>query len=434
MNDPDLLREQARAWIDARFDPGMSLRSWLELLADSGWAAPAWPAAWYGKDLPAALAAVAIAEFGAAGVPGPPAGLGPLLAAPTIIAHGTDELKRKYVRAVLTGEHAWCQLFSEPGAGSDLASLATRAERDGEDFVIDGQKVWTSAAQVADYGLLLARTNTDVPKHRGITCFALRMDQPGVEVRPLRQMTGDAMFSEVFLTGARVPAADMIGELDAGWVVALTTLAHERTGLGARAGTGFAVTAPGGSGFRTQREVPVGEYVAAVRRRGPGRAGYGAGGMAMLGAGAAPLIKLAIDLGRDQDALVRQQLVRLHTLSLLNAWNGQRGRASVQAGGRPGAEASIGKLMTSQIARLWRDTAAEICGPLGMLAGPDGPFGGAVAMQALAAPAPAIYGGSDQIQRNVIGERVLGLPKEPDVSRDVPFRDLKKGTQEARSS
>jgi alkylation response protein AidB-like acyl-CoA dehydrogenase len=129
MNDPDLLREQARAWIDARFDPGMSLRSWLELLADSGCAAPAWPAAWYGRDLPAALAAVAIAEFGAAGVPGPPAGLGPLLAAPTIIAHGTDELKRSYVRAVLTGEHAWCQLFSEPGAGSDLASLATRAER-----------------------------------------------------------------------------------------------------------------------------------------------------------------------------------------------------------------------------------------------------------------------------------------------------------------
>jgi alkylation response protein AidB-like acyl-CoA dehydrogenase len=307
MNDPDLLREQARAWIDARFDPGMSLRSWLELLADSGWAAPAWPAAWYGKDLSAALAAVAIAEFGAAGVPGPPAGLGPLLAAPTIIAHGTDELKRKYVRAVLTGEHAWCQLFSEPDAGSDLASLATRAERDGEDFVIDGQKVWTSAAQVADYGLLLARTNTNVPKHRGITCFALRMDQPGVEVRPLRQMTGDAMFSEVFLTGAR-------------------------------------------------------------------------------------------------------------------------------AGGRPGAEASIGKLMASQIARRGRDTAVEICGPLGMLAGPDGPLGGALAIQALAAPTPAIYGGSDQIQRNVIGERVLGLPKEPDVSRDVPFRDLKKGTQEARSS
>jgi alkylation response protein AidB-like acyl-CoA dehydrogenase len=435
MDDPDLLREQVRAWIDAHFDPGMSLRSWLELLADSGWAAPIWPAAWYGKGLPAGLAAVAMAEFGAAGVPGPPAGLGSLLAAPTIIAHGSDELKRKYVRAVLTGEHAWCQLFSEPGAGSDLASLATRAERDGEDFVVDGQKVWTSAAQAADYGLLLARTNADVPKHGGITCFALRMDQPGVEVRPLRQMTGDAMFSEVFLTGARVPAADIIGEFGAGWAVALTTLAHERTGLGARAGTGFAVTAPGGSRFRAQREVPAGEYVAGVRRRRSGRGGFGAGGMAMSGIGAAPLVQLAIDLGREQDPLVRQQLVRLHTLTLLNTWNGQRGRAAVKAGGRPGAEASIGKLMASQIVRLWRDTAAEICGPIGMLAGPGGPLDGAVAVQALAAPAPAIYGGSDQIQRNVIGERVLGLPKEPDVSREVPFRELKKWTQgqEARS-
>ena len=229
------------------------------------------------------------------------------------------------MRAILTGEHAWCQLFSEPGAGSDLASLATRAERDGEEYVLDGQKVWTSGAQVADYGLLLARTNAEAPKHRGITCFALRMDQPGVEVRPLRQMTGDAMFNEVFLTGARVSAADIIGEPGAGWGVALTTLAHERTGLGARAGTGFAVTAPGGSRFRAEREVPAGEYVAAVRRRGP--------------------------------------------------------------------------------------------------------LGGAVAGQALAAPAPAIYGGSDQIQRNVIGERVLGLPREPDVSRDVPFRELKKGIQ-----
>jgi len=187
MANPDLLRGQVRAWIDARFDPGMALGSWLEVLADSGWAAPAWPAAWYGRDLPADQAAVAIAEFGAAGAPGPPAGLGTLLVAPTIVAHGSDELKRRYVRAILTGEHAWCQLFSEPGAGSDLASLATRAERDGEEYVLDGQKVWTSGAQVADYGLLLARTNAEAPKHRGITCFALRMDQPGVEAGPDRR-------------------------------------------------------------------------------------------------------------------------------------------------------------------------------------------------------------------------------------------------------
>src|SRR6266568_3511081 len=176
MNDPDLLGDQVRAWIDAHFDPGMSLHSWLELLADSGWAAPAWPAAWYGKGLPADLAAVAIAEFGAAGVPGPPAGLGSLLVAPTIIAHGSDELKRKYLRAVLTGEHAWCQLFSEPGAGSDLASLATRAERDGEDFVIDGRR---GAPPRARPGRLWRRRDGDARHRRGTTNPAGHRPGPG---------------------------------------------------------------------------------------------------------------------------------------------------------------------------------------------------------------------------------------------------------------
>ena len=424
----DAVRREAREWIGAHLDRGMSLTAWLGLLADSGWAAPTWPAECYGKGCPAALAAVAAEEFAIAGAPGPPAGLGVILAAPTIIAHGSAELKSRFVRAVLTGDHAWCQLFSEPGAGSDLASLATRAVRDGDDFVIDGQKVWTSGAQVADFGMLLARTDPGAPKHRGITYFALRMDQPGVEIRPLRQMTGDSQFAEVFLTGARVAAADVIGQVNDGWTVALTTLAHERTGLGTRAGGGFAITAPGGSRLRAQREVSVGEYVGKARRTGTGR-GFGTSGTAMIGAGAAPLIALAVELGRDHDPLVRQQLVRLHTLCQLNAWNGLRGRAASRAGGRPGSEASIGKLMASQIARLWRDTAAEISGSAGMLAGPAAPLAGTVAVQSLATPGPAIYGGSDQIQRNVIGERVLGLPKEPEVSRNVPFRDLKTGTQ-----
>ena len=417
----------ARAFIDRHLDPAMPLRRWLELLADSGWAAPSWPEQWYGRGLSAAAAAAVVAEFSSAAAPGPPAGLGMLLVAPVIIAHGSEELKRRFVRAVLTGEHAWCQLFSEPGAGSDLASLATRAERDGDGFVIDGQKVWTSAAQLADFGLLLARTDVTVPKHRGITCFALAMDQPGIQVRPLRQMTGDTQFSEVFLTGARVPASDVIGQVNDGWAVALTTLAHERAGLGARAGAGFAITAPGGSRFAAQRDMPVADYVARVRGRGPGRTGFGASGAAMLGTGAVPLVQLAVELGRADDPLVRQQLASLHTLCQLNAWNGLRGRAAVLAGSRPGAEVSVGKLMASQIARLWRETGTGITGPQAMLAGPDGPLGGVLAAQTLAAPGPAIYGGSDQIQRTVIGERVLGLPKEPDVSKNVPFRDLKTG-------
>ncbi len=230
------VRREARAWIKEHLDPAMRLADWLEVLADSGWAAPSWPRRWHGKGLPPALAAAAQEELAAAGAPGPPAGLGIMLAGPTIIDHGTEEQKRRFLRPLLTGEHAWCQLFSEPGAGSDLASLATRARRDGEEFIVDGQKVWTSLAQVADYGMLLARTDPSAPKHHGISYFALGMGQPGVEVRPLRQMTGDSLFNEVFLSGARVAAGDLIGELNGGWAVARTTLAHERTSLGARVG------------------------------------------------------------------------------------------------------------------------------------------------------------------------------------------------------
>jgi alkylation response protein AidB-like acyl-CoA dehydrogenase len=214
---------------------------------------------------------------------------------------------------------------------------------------------------------------------------------------------------------------------DSGWAVALTTLAHERTGLGTQLGAAFAAPAPAGSRQRARREVTVAEFLAGLRRDRAGRGS--ASGSAMISAGALLLIRLAAELGRDADPLVRQELVRLHTICQLNTWNGRRGRAAVQAGGRPGPEASIGKLMASQIARLWRDAAAEIAGPAAMLAGPDGPLRGQLALQALAAPGPAIYGGSDQIQRNVIGERVLGLPKEPDVSRNVPFRDIATGTR-----
>jgi alkylation response protein AidB-like acyl-CoA dehydrogenase len=428
VTEPNSVRQQVRDWIDEYFDPEVSLRAWLERLVDSGWAQPAWPAGWYGKGLPPDLAALAYAEFNRAGAPGPPAGLGVMLAAPTIIAHGSEELKRRFVRAVLVGDHAWCQLFSEPGAGSDLAGLQTRAERDGGEFIVNGQKVWTSGAQVADYGMLLARTNPDAPKHRGITYFALAMDQPGIEVRPLVQMTGDSGFSEVFLTDARVPATDIIGDLNGGWGVALSTLGFERTGLGAGSGFGFRLSAPGGSRFRAQQEISAGEFVAEARSR---PRSFGTNSTAMIGGSVTPLITLAMRLGRDGDPEVRQQIVRLYTLASANSWNGLRARAALRAGGRAGAEASLGKLMSSRIARQWRDTASVIAGPRGMLAGGDGPLGGSVASQLLATPGPSIYGGSDQIQRNIIGERVLGLPREPDPSRTIPFRELKVGTQAA---
>jgi alkylation response protein AidB-like acyl-CoA dehydrogenase len=268
--------------------------------------------------------------------------------------------------------------------------------------------VWTSGGLSADYGMLLARTNPDAPKHRGITYFAFDMDQPGVDVRPLVQMTGESGFSEVFMTGARVPASAVIGEINGGWGVALSTLGFERTGLGAGTGSGFRVNAPGGSRFREQQDVALGEFISRARKQSRS---FGTNSAAMTSGSSLPLVALAKQLHREHDPEVRQEIVRLHTVSSLNSWNGQRARAALRAGGRPGAEASLGKLMASIITRQWRDAASVIAGPLEMLAGDDGPRGGTVATQLLATPAPAIYGGSDQIQHNIIGERVLKLPK-----------------------
>jgi alkylation response protein AidB-like acyl-CoA dehydrogenase len=422
------VRREARDWIEENFDPELSVRAWLERLADSGWAAPAWPAEWYGRGLPPDLAVVVYEEFNRVDAVGPPAGLGIMLAAPTIIANGSDDLKRQFIRAMLVGDDLWCQLFSEPGAGSDLAGLQTRAERDGDEFIVNGQKVWTSGGQIADYGMLLARTDPDVPKHRGISYFALPMNQPGVEVRPLIQMTGESGFSEVFFSDARVPASAIIGELNGGWAVALSTLGFERTSLGTASGQGFRLSAPGGSRFLQQQEASVGEFIAASKSNARS---FGTGSTAMTGGGIGPLVTLAAEFGRAHDPEVRQQIVRLYTLASANSWNGQRASAALKAGGRAGPEASLGKLMASRVARQWRDTASLVAGPQAILAGDDGPLDGRLASQMLATPGPSIYGGSDQIQRNIISERVLGLPREADPSRTMPFRELKIGTQAA---
>jgi alkylation response protein AidB-like acyl-CoA dehydrogenase len=422
------VRREARDWIEESFDPELSVRAWLERLADSGWAAPAWPAEWYGRGLPPDLTVVVYEEFNRVEAPGPPAGLGIMLAAPTIIANGSDDLKRQFIRAMLVGDDLWCQLFSEPGAGSDLAGLQTKAERDGDEFIVNGQKVWTSGGQIADYGMLLARTDPNVPKHRGISYFALPMNQPGVEVRPLIQMTGESGFSEVFFSDARVPASAIIGELNGGWAVALSTLGFERTSLGTASGQGFRLSAPGGSRFLQQQEASVGEFIAASKSNARS---FGTGSTAMTGGGIGPLVALAAELGRAHDTEVRQQIVRLYTLASANSWNGQRASAALKAGGRAGPEASLGKLMASRVARQWRDTASLVAGPQAMLAGDDGPLDGRLASQMLATPGPSIYGGSDQIQRNIISERVLGLPREADPSRAMPFRELKIGTQAA---
>ena len=424
-------RAAAKAWIDENWDPEISIKEWLGRLADSGWAKPTWAVGSFGLGLTNEEASAAAEEFRKLGAPGPQAGLS-MLAAPTIVAHGNDEQKQRLVRGILTNEETWCQLFSEPGAGSDLAGLQTKAMRDGEEWIVNGQKVWTSGGQAADMGMLIARTNPDAPKHKGITWFAFDMRQPGVEVRPLRQMTGGASFCEVFFTDARVPHENVVGGVNEGWGATLTTLANERVNLGAGGAGGFAAMAPAGRRAAEALQEPVGTFVerqraarAAAADGGPG------GGRAARGRGARGdmMIGLAKSMGRTGDPVIRQQLAHLYTLQAVNRWNGMRAKAAVASGQRPGPENSIGKLMTSHITRASRDLGMAILQARGMLSGADAPLNGAITQQFLGSPAPSIYGGSDQIQRNIIGERVLDLPKEPDPYADLPFRELKVGTQ-----
>ena len=399
---------ELQAWVAANWDPELSLVRWRGLLADSGWACPAWPRGWCGRGLPPAVAEAVAAGLAEAGVPGPPDGVGVGLAAPVIIEYGTEELKRRLVRATVTGEVTWCQLFSEPGAGSDLAGLTTRAEpdRDGG-WLVTGQKVWSTGAATADFGLLLARTDPAAPKHAGITCFALPMRQPGVEVRPLRQMNGHASFNEVFLDRARVPAGHVIGEPGGGWPIARATLARERRLAVSRPAAG-AGERPG----RAWREAIAERTAAAEPHKWyPQRAGR-------------PdlVVARARAEGKTADPLVRQEIVRLIELAWSARWTAARAAAARAAGQPPGPEGSLGKLASSRIARQAARVHAMIAGPRAMLAGPDSPLGGVVAEIILSVPAISIAGGTDEIQRTIIGERILGLPREPGPGRDAPFR------------
>ena len=418
----------AKDWLAANWDPDLTVGEWWERFGTAGWAAPMLPESAYGKGLSRAEVVrvqEAVAEFGALPAPG---GLGLLLAAPTIATHGTPEQIERYVRAIVTGQEAWCQLFSEPGAGSDLAGLSTKAEKDGDEWIITGQKVWTSGGQIADMGMLLARTNPDAPKHQGITYFAFDMKQPGVEVRPLREMTGRALFNEVFINEARVPDSAIIGGLNNGWAVANTTLMFERAGLGAGGGSAAASTAVPGT-IAGDLDKRVGDLVTGRARGGSG----GPGGMS----GTYKLLSgLAQQTGANKDPGVRQDLATLYSLTEIARYMGLRQKALRESGGDIPGQGNIAKLSMSIILRLSRDLGLRILGPRGMLHGydaagnesleglPGGGLGGMVTEMVLFAQGPQIYGGTDQIQHNIIGERVLGLPKEPNNDKVTPFRDL----------
>src|SRR4051794_1642880 len=286
------LTDELAAWLESNWDPDLTVAEWWERLGLAGWSAPGLPENAYGRGLSrndAVQVQQQIAEFGALGAP---AGLGVLLAAPTIATHGSQEQIDLYVREIVTGQKAWCQLFSEPGAGSDLAGLTSRAMKDGEEWIVNGQKVWTSGGQVADLGMLIARTNPEAPKHQGITYFALEMHQPGVEVRPLRELTGRALFNEVFITEARVPDSAVIGGLNNGWAVANTTLMNERAGLGSGGGSAAAGAAvPGTVAGNLERRV--GDFVSSDGRERGRRGGGGGAAGGLFGASSKMLIDLA---------------------------------------------------------------------------------------------------------------------------------------------
>jgi len=416
--DAEDVRREVRAWLDANWDPELSLAEWRNRLADSGWGCPTWPVQWLGRGLPVALGDVVAEEFERAGAVGTPSGGGMTLAAPTILEHGSDDLKRRLLRPIVTGEDSWCQLFSEPGSGSDLAGLTTRAELDGDEYVVNGQKLWSTSAHHARYGMLLARTNWDVPKHRGISYFAIEMHQPGVVVRPLRQMNGYASFNEVFFNDARVHAANAIGEVGNGWTVALATLAHERRSFDAIQSRGR--SPKGGGRAIDENRAEIAELMEPYKWY-PQRAGR-----------VDLIVERAKATGKDKDPVVRQAIAALLSLARAAEWTGRRAKAARVLGRPPGPEGSLGKLYSSQIARAAAHVHTLITGSDALLKGADGPLEGIIAEILLSVPAVSIAGGTDEIQRNIVSERVLGMPKDPLIDAERAFRDVPKNLASKR--
>jgi alkylation response protein AidB-like acyl-CoA dehydrogenase len=421
--------DELRDWLAENWDPELTVEEWWERLGLAGWAAPILPPDRYGRGLSRGDVVRVAQTIAASGALGAPFGMGPSLASPTIATHGNAEQVERYVRDAVTGKRAWCQLFSEPGAGSDLAGLTTRAVRDGDVWIINGQKVWTSGGHLADLGMLLARTEPTAPKHQGITWFALDMHQPGVEVRPLREMTGNTMFSEVFFTNAVVRDDARIGEVNNGWTVANTTLSYERSGMGA-GGRGRIMLGARAGSVAGDLDKRAGDFVKVTP--------VARGATQQRTSPAATYIRLAHEFGKDADPVVRQGLAQSHIFGELTRTNTERHKAMRAAGRDIPGVANFGKLLMAHTLRHNRDLSMQILGARGTLhsysragdgweAFGEADTGGAtnaITAQVLSAQALPIFGGTDQIQRNIIGERVLGLPKEPgDLSR-VPFNEL----------
>ena len=371
--DERQFRDELRAWLRENVFPAKTpeeLKRWQRTLFEGGWAGISWPKAYGGRGATLMQQAIFQEELALADAPHLIGTIGLSLVGPTLIAMGTDEQKAYHLPRILSGEDIWCQGFSEPNAGSDLAALGTRALRDGDDFVVNGQKIWTSFAHIADWCLLLVRTDFEAPKHKGITCLLLDMHAPGVTVRPLRMMSGDAGFNEVFFENVRVPVTQVVGKVNEGWTTAITALMNERANLG----TGVQVL------FRRNLNALIARSHTIDRNGRPASA----------------------------DPIVRQKLAQAYLELEILRLNTNRALTSLSKSGTPGPEGSTLKLYWSEMNQRTQQTAQEILGPYGQLSGFDD---GMWQYSYLRARGNTIEAGTSEIQRNIIAERVLGLGK-----------------------
>ena len=389
------LRAEVEAWLALHWTRAAAADStgagaggpWLRQVRDAGWAASTWPAECFGRGLSIEQAHIVGSAFAAVGAPGSGQDRTNLWAK-AVQAYGTDALQRATLPGLLTDQFGLCLLYSEPGAGSDLAAVRTSATPTDGGWRVSGQKIWTSRAHIADYGLLAARTDWGAPKHRGISLFFFPMKQQGVEVRPLRQITGESNFNEVFITDALIPEANLLGTVNGGWSVLQTALAWERSIMGDVS-----------RGARSGAIEPEGDYA---------------------------LLGLAREAGRLNDPVVRQDLAAVIALRVLNTLNARRGAASSRQE-PPSPLMSLGKLARSRVLHEEARVRTMLLGAESLLEGPEHPRAEDANFLSLNAFFTSIGGGTDQIQRNIIGERVLRLPREPEIDRTIPFRDVRAG-------
>ena len=389
-------RAEARAWLEANvpsrhelegLDEIQAAKLWQKRKYDAGWACIRWPKEYGGRDASAIEQVIWNQEEGKFATPGSVFGIGQGMAAPTLMAWAGDDHKRKHLPPLASGEHIWCQLFSEPAGGSDLAALRTRAEKDGDDWVVNGQKIWTSGAHFSDYGILVVRTDPTVPKHKGLSYFFLDMKSPGIDIRPIKQISGGANFNEVYFTDVRIPDDQRLGAVGQGWQVALTTLMNERMAIG---GGG------GGVGFR---------QVLALARR--------------VELDGAPAI---------EDKQVRAKLATWYAQETGLKYTGYRALSALSRGDTPGPENSIGKLVAASKTQDMASFAMDLLGASGAITDPAyAEARGMFQATFMGAPGARIAGGSDEIMLNILAERVLGLPQDVRVDKGIPFNEVPTG-------